>query len=168
MNRMKIPLILTITTYLTYKVMVYTTGYPLVSLLVFILPILILSSHLILRRKLRYRSWFLNKSNRLVERIHQETTSDISSELLFEKLVEVINKSEFNLLDTDPVKLQVLASTSVNFWTWGENIYIEVIPTNETSQVNLTSVTIFGNYSWNRNKKNHEHFYRSFEESLTI
>ncbi|MFT5601749.1 MAG: hypothetical protein ACI9N1_001997 [Flavobacteriales bacterium] len=165
---MKIPLILTVFTYLGYRLLIYLTGAYFLSLLLFIIPVALLVTNLLLRKKLKYRNWFLNKTNLLNDKMIRNSNSNISSELLFEKLKEVIQESNFKLLETDSNSLMILASTSPNFWTWGENIYINILPDTENSKITLTSVTIFGSYAWSRNKSNHEQFYHSFEESLTI
>lgn len=94
---------------------------------------------------------------------------DFFIDLSFDKLLEVIEKSKFQLLDTDESSRQILCGTSVNFWTWGENIYIQLSETEHgTTDVQFVSTTLFGGTSWGRNDKNYESFIASFEASLTI
>lgn len=165
---MKIPLILTGFTYSLYIIAIYYTGETVISLLVFLLPVILLVSGLILRKKLKYNYFFLSRLNFLTDSKKEIYTSDISSDLLFEKLLQVILDADFKLLDTDENNLIILASTAANFLTWGENICIRILPDGEQAVIELTSYTIFGSYSWKRNEHNTENFYNAFEASLII
>lgn len=165
----KLPFILSLIFYLLYRLTSHLTNEPIVSLLIFIFPISILITSLVLRKKIKYKSWFLSKKNILLDREKSVSISEIPIELLYQKLLDVLDKSKFNLIDSDANNFQILAATSLNFWTWGENIYIEVNKKdNIISEVIFTSVTVYGSSSWNRNEKNHEYFCQQFEQSLII
>jgi len=167
MNRA--PLLFTLFFVLLYKVIGHYTGNTWLPLLVFVVPLGLLIFNLIIRKSLRYKSWFLRSLNFLLERKSYSTKSEISADLLFDKIIEVIDNSEFHLLDTEKDSLSILCGTSTNFWTWGENIYIQ-IETNEdaTASIQFVSTTLFGGASWKRNQNNYESFIGSFEASLTI
>ncbi len=165
----KAPLLLSLLFFLVYRLTSYLTGETWLSLLVFAPLIGLLIANLFLRKSLRYKSWFLHSINLLIETKTYHSEIDLSADLLFEKLLEVIEDSEFKLLDTDKDSLQILCGTSANFLTWGENIYIQLHATeHETTSVQFVSTTVFGGKSWNRNAQNHESFIASFEASLTI
>lgn len=164
----KTPLLLTAICFAIYRLTSYLTGEVWLSLLIFLIPIGFLLLNLILRKRLSYKNWFLSPVNILLERNTQTFQSEIGADLLYDKLLEVIEDSQFTLLDTNKNTLSILCGTSANFWTWGENIYIHLDESNEVSNVTFTSVTLFGNTSWNRNQKNFESFVESFETSLTI
>ncbi|TNF49327.1 MAG: hypothetical protein EP305_03090 [Bacteroidetes bacterium] len=164
----KTPLLLTAICYAIYRIISYLTGEVWLPMLILLIPIGILLLNLILRKKLTYKNWFLSPLNLLLERKTQSFQSEIKTDLLYDKLQEVISNSTFSLLDSNKETLSILCGTSVNFWTWGENIYVQLEETNEGSNITITSVTIFGNTSWNRNQKNFESFVDSFEASLTI
>ena len=167
MNR--IPLLLSVFFFLVYRLTSYLTGEIWLSLLVFTLPIGLLLLNLILRKSLRYKTWFLSPVNILLERKAHNLESDIDADLLFDKLLEVIETSRFQVLDVDKSKMQNMCGTSLNFWTWGENVYIELKEKQDRStQIQFTSTTLFGNTSWNRNQRNYDSFIASFEASLTI
>ena len=84
------------------------------------------------------------------------------------KLSEVIEESDFDLADSNKDNFEIVATTFPNFYTWGENMYVEITEIeNNMSEIKFTSATIFG-YSWRRNKKNTDKFFQLFEESLTI
>jgi hypothetical protein len=107
--------------------------------------------------------------NFLLERRKSISKSDISVDLLFEKLLEVVDNSAFKLLDSDKENARILCGTSTNFWTWGENIYIDLVKNEEDSTtIEFVSTTLFGGSSWKRNQNNYESFIESFEASLTI
>jgi hypothetical protein len=163
---MKAPLILSLLTYGLYRLSLLYTESHFISLLVLLIPVGLLAINFLIRGKLKYRNWFMSKRNILLDREEWDFHSDIEADLLFEKIKSVVNSSSFKLLDEDKEERIILASTSVSFFSWGENIYIEIHP--EIEQVVVTSVTIFGSYSWNRNRGNYDDFFQSFEASLTI
>lgn len=163
---MRFPLILTIITFGVYRICLYFTGAKLLSLTVFLIPVMILMVGLLLRNKLRYRRWFIDPKNPLTEKEVRIFSSDIAPNLLFDKIKNVIGDSDLKLVDENRDQWLLLATTSINFLTWGENIYIQINPKEQNIQI--TSTTIFGNYSWNRNTSNQDNFFHLFEESLTI
>ena len=165
----KAPLLLSLVFFLVYRLTSYLTGETWLSLLVFIPLIGLLIANLFLRKSLRYKSWFLNVVNQLLETKTHYSEIDLSTDLLFEKLLEVIEDSQFKLLDLDKDSFQILCGTSANFWTWGENVYIQLNETKgSTTSVQFVSTTLFGGMSWNRNEQNYKSFIASFEASLTI
>ncbi len=164
----KTPFLLTVVFYAIYRLISHLTGEVWLSLLIFLIPIIFLILNLVLRNKLSYKNWFLSPKNFLLERKSQSIPSEISNELLFDKLLETIENSEFTLMDINKKSLAILCGTNPNFLTWGENIYVQLENSKEGSHVTLTSVTLFGNTSWNRNQKNFEIFIDSFEKSLTV
>lgn len=165
----KTPLLLSVIFFLIYRLTSYLTGEVWLSLLVFTPLIGLLVTNLFLRKSLRYKNWFLSSVNLLLERKTSHSDIDLSPDLLFEKLLEVIEDSEFRILDVDNESLQILCGTSTNFWTWGENIYIQLNENKDKStSVEFVSTTLFGGTSWKRNEKNYESFVTSFEDSLTI
>lgn len=167
MNR--IPLIFTISCFIIYKLIAFYTHSAFLGMIVFILPITLLILNLSLRNKLKYKAWFKSKLNLLLERKTVEFESEISSDLLFEKLQEVLADSEFKLLDTDFNNKSILFGTSVNFMTWGENVYIDLIELPDgNTRIDFTAFSIFGSSSWKLNQQHYKTFVASFETSLTI
>lgn len=164
----KIPFLVGLLSFAVYRLTLYLTGNTWFSLLIFLIPIGLLLVSFLFRKSLNYSNWFLSPMNVLLDRTSHSTDSDISADLLYEKLLEVVNDSHFILLDKDSSTLRILMGTSVNFWTWGENIYIQLEPTQTGTVIHFTSVTLFGNTSWKRNDKHFESFIDSFESSLTI
>jgi hypothetical protein len=152
-----------------YKLIAYYSGEKWLSLFVFLPLILLLIINLFLRKKLRYKNWFLSSLNIFLDRKTEIVKLDFTSDLLFEKLLEVIEESSFKILDISHEKLQIVCGTNPNLKTWGENIYIQLHQIEEDStNVEFISTTIFGGNSLKRNDKNFEKFMQSFEESLTI
>ncbi len=165
----RIPFLLGIAFYLIYKLIAYLTGEVWLPLLVFLIPVGILVLSFVWRKSLKRKSWFLSPVNFLFERDHYSFQSDISNDLLFDKLIEVVEDSEFKLFDSDRDKRSILCGSYLNFWTWGENIYITLEEKEgEGTTIRFTSCTLYGNVSWNRNEKNYQTFITSFEESLII
>ncbi len=164
----KIPFLVGIISFAVYRLTFYLTGNAWLSLLIFLIPISLLIVSFLFRKSLTYSNWFLSPANISLERSYHSIQSEISSFLLYEKLLEIAEDSQFTLLDTDKTTLRILMGTSINYWTWGENVYIKIDPTQNGSVINFTSVTLYGNTSWKRNDKNFDSFIQAFESSLTI
>ncbi|MGB0915264.1 MAG: hypothetical protein ACPGVI_04285 [Crocinitomicaceae bacterium] len=101
--------------------------------------------------------------------MESEFTSDLTPSLLFDKIKEEVEASTFKLYDYNIENKELLAGNAIGIRTWGENLYIEISPINDNeSKVKLSSVTVFGLFSWNKNAENIQKFHNDFEESLTI
>ena len=145
----------------------WTLKIKILSVISFVISGMLIGS-LILRKKLVFKSWILSKMNFLMAKEVTIFKSEISKDLLFGKLLEVIEESDFDLADSNKDTFEIVATTFPNFYTWGENMYVEITEIeNNMSEIKFTSATIFG-YSWKRNKKNTDKFFQLFEESLTI
>ena len=165
-KKKKSPFILTLITLVLYYTISYLTNNFFIAISIFLIPLGLLSYNLLIRNNLKSKSWFLKTINNLLETNEQIIESEIPPDLLFEKLNEVIQEMPFKLVDSNKSKGELLVTTAVNFWTWGENVYIQIIE--KEQKVIITSVTIFGSFSWKRNKKNFAILNKAFEASLTI
>lgn len=165
-KKKKSPFILTLITLVLYYTISYLTNNFFIAISIFLIPLGLLSYNLLIRNNLKSKSWFLKTINNLLETNEQIIESEIPPDLLFEKLNEVIQEMPFKLVDSNKSKGELLVTTAVNFWTWGENVYIQIIE--KEQKVIITSVTIFGSFSWKRNKKNFVILNKAFEASLTI
>lgn len=164
----KIPLLIGIVCFIIYRILLYFTGDIWLSISIFLLPIGLLIFNFLVRKQLSFSGWFLSPANFLLERVSHSFESDLDEDLIVDKLIEVAENSEFKLLDTDKSKRQILLGKPTNFWTWGENIYIQIIKSPDGSIVEFTSVTLYGMNSWKRNDKNFQSFIELFESSLII
>jgi hypothetical protein len=97
-----------------------------------------------------------------------EKSFDISKELMFEKMVEVIKNSEFKIVDMDEENFEILAITSLTWSSWGENLYISFESDGENSKMKFCSSTLFQMYSWGKNEKNYTELMNRIENSFTI
>lgn len=165
-KKKKSPFILTLITLVLYYTISYLTNNFFIAISIFLIPLGLLIYNLLIRNNLKSKSWFLKTINNLLETNEQIIESEIPPDLLFEKLNEVIQEMPFKLVDSNKSKGELLVTTAVNFWTWGENVYIQIIE--KEQKVIITSVTIFGSFSWKRNKKNFVILNKAFEASLTI
>lgn len=164
----KAPLLLTAICVGAYRLTLYLSGNLWLSFSIFTIPIFLLFLNFVLRGKLTFKNWFLSPKNLFLERKSYLLESDITPDLVFEKLIENINELGMELLDSDTTTLSLLCKTNANLLTWGENIYIQIHYDQGISYITFTSVTMFGNNSWKRNQKNLETFVASFEKSLIV
>ena len=124
--------------------------------------------NLLIRRSLSFKSYFTSKYNLFTAKFRHEQSFDISKELMFEKMVEIIDTSKFKLVEVDLEKLEILAISPITFTSWGENLYIDFETKGNQTVMNFCSTTFFQIYEWGKNEKNYVYLLDEFESSLTV
>lgn len=124
--------------------------------------------NLVIRKSLSFKRYFTSKYNLLTSKVHAEKTFDIPKELMFEKLIEVINDSKFKLIEADQDAFEILAFTPISFKSWGENLYVSLETKGDKTTMKYCSSTLFQIYSWGKNEKNFADLLKEIESSLTI
>lgn len=124
--------------------------------------------NLTIRKSLSFKNYFTSQYNLLTTKVRFEKVYDIPKELMFEKIIEVIKNSHFNLVDTDRNKYEILAITTITFKSWGENLYISFENKGNETIMKFCSATLFQIYSWGKNQKNYEVLMNDIESSLII
>jgi hypothetical protein len=140
----------------------YLVGIPVVIVVVFLFNIIVRSNP-------KFRGYFISPWNIFCNSYYVEEVYDMPQELLYEHLKEVIVKSSFNLKYTNDVKMELMATSSFCWKSWGENIYI-TIRMNEKNEtiMEFYSVALMQVYTWGKNESNYKRLTNSIEESLTI
>ena len=124
--------------------------------------------NLIIRKSLSFKNYFTSQYNLFTTKIREEKSFDISKELMFEKIIEVINNSDFKLVETDKDKFEILAISTITFKSWGENLYISFESKGNETIMKFCSSTLFQIYSWGKNEKNYDDLLNEFESSLIV
>ncbi|PKG41684.1 hypothetical protein [Psychroflexus sp. MES1-P1E] len=124
--------------------------------------------NLVIRKSLFFKNYFTNQYNILTSKVHSEKTFDISKELMFEKIIEVINDSKFRLIEADKDRFEILVITPISFRSWGENLYINFETRGNETVMIFCSVTLFQIYSWGKNEENLTDLFNEIESSLTV
>ncbi len=122
----------------------------------------------VVRKSLFFKPYFTSKFNVLCSGHKSQFEIDIPEDLLFDKLIEVIQDSSYRMGNVDRGRLLILATSSVNWISWGENIYIELSKKRAITQVTIYSVSVVGVYDWGRNEFNSQKMMMELEESLTV
>jgi hypothetical protein len=125
-------------------------------------------SNFMMRKSLSFKKYFTSQYNPLTSKIRIEKIFDVSKELMFEKVMEVVDDSKFQLVDTDNEKLEILAISSISFLSWGENLYISFETRGDETVMKFCSSTLFQIYSWGKNEKNISDLLNEIESSFTI
>lgn len=136
-----------------------------------IVPLFILGFfifNMVIRRSLLFKNYFSSPFNLLTSKVRSEKVFDIPKELIFEKMIEVINQSKFKLVEADRDKLEILAITNISFKSWGENLYVNFEAIGDETIMKFCSVTFFQVTSWGKNEKNHDDLLSEIESSFTI
>ncbi len=124
--------------------------------------------NLMFRKSLSFKNYFISKYNLFTTKTKFEIKYNIPKELMFEKVIEVINESNFKIVDTDTNKLDILATSSVSFMSWGENLYLSFETKGMETVMSVCVSTVFGMYSWGKNEQNYKDLLKEIENSLII
>lgn len=137
----------------------------------FILPLAILAIfifNILIRKSLSFKSYFTSPLNILTSKTRSEVSFSISRELMFDKIIEVINDSKFKLTKADRHNYEILATSRISWLSWGENIYISFEDKGDETIMRFCSATLFQIYSWGKNKRNYDNLLKEIEDSLTV
>jgi hypothetical protein len=124
--------------------------------------------NLALRKWLLLKTYFTSPFNLLTAKTKAEQVYEISIDLMFDKIIEVIHDSKFKLARAEKSKYTVLATTGISWKSWGENIYIDLEESGEGTLMKFCSVTFFQLHSWGKNRKNCDDLLEAIDQSLTI
>jgi hypothetical protein len=136
-----------------------------------ILPLGILAFlmfNLLIRKSLSFKSYFTSPFNVLTAKKRSEILFTIPRELMFEKIIEVINDSNFKLINANRDKYEILATTRISWLSWGENLYISFENKENETIMKFCSATLFQIYSWGKNERNYDNLLKEIEDSLTV
>lgn len=122
----------------------------------------------ITRRSLKFEKYFTSKHNLFTAKNYYSIIFDLPKDVLFEKFIEVINNSKFKLKELDEAKYKILALSSVSFFSWGENLYINFDTKESLTIMNFCSTTFFQVFSLGKNEQNFEDLMAEFEKSLIV
>ena len=132
------------------------------------IPLGIFSFNFLVRKRYSFKAYFTAKYNLLTSKYHSVVSSELSKELMFQKMIEVLNNSKINIVYTDETNLHILGTKGMSWTSWGENIYIDFTEEDDRTQMNFVSTTVVGIVSWGKNEKNYHGLLSNYEESLTI
>ena len=136
-----------------------------------ILPLGILAFlmfNLLIRKSLLFKSYFTSPLNVLTSKTRSEISFPIPRDLMFDKIIEVINDSNFELIEANRDIYEILATTRLSWLSWGENLYISFEDKENETIMKFCSATLFQIYSWGKNERNYENLLKEIEDSLTI
>lgn len=139
--------------------------------LLIIIPLLLLGFflfNLIIRRYLNYKGYFTSKYNVLTQKYRNQREYPIAKEILFDKIIEVLEDSHFNLKEVNRDQFEILAISPITWKSWGENLYISFESEGEETTMKFCSTTFFQIYSWGKNEENYSSLLNQIENSLII
>lgn len=128
-------------------------------------------SHLLLRRIVFFRPYFVSKYNIFTSKTNYTCEFNFSKNIAIEKIKEALVAGNFKIININEDTNSIFAVSKWNILEpniTGENIYIDLIEMDNKTRANFCSATIGQSYSFGRNKQNYETFLAEFEKSLTI
>lgn len=164
-NFLAIVLILVLTFFLTR--MSNNSDYNVMAIVAFVLGAFFILN-LALRRSIASKPYFTSKYNFLTSKFRTIKSYDISQQLMFDKIIEVIGDTKFKLVDTDEESCELLALSSITFKSWGENLYINLKPEGDKTVMHFCSVTLLQMYDWGKNEQNSKVLLKEIEDSFVI
>ena len=123
---------------------------------------------LLVRRSIRFKPYFTSRYNFLTSKIRHQKEFDLPKDILFDKIIEVLTEAGFKMQHADKAAGTLFATTGVSFYSWGENIYLDLTEKNGFTKVDFCSSCFFAITSWGRNEKNYERMLDTFENSMII
>jgi len=124
--------------------------------------------NLTIRSKLSMKDYFTSKYNILTSKYELKSNYDIPHDLLFDKVVEVLEGHGYRKVKVDKEKGLIFTPASISFKSWGENLYFTLTKIDENTTELLFESVAFQLYSWGKNEDNANGFYAKLEESLII
>lgn len=125
--------------------------------------------NLLIRKSLSFKRYFTSPFNVLTSKNRSQVSLPITRELMFDKIIEVIKDSSFNLITARKDTYEILATTRITWLSWGENLYIELEGNGyDESIMHFCSVTFFQVHAWGKNEKNYTDLMNAIEESFTV
>ena len=104
----------------------------------------------------------------MTAKTRSEILFTIPRELMFDKIIEVIKDSNFNLINANRDKYEILATTRISWLSWGENLYISFEDKENETIMKFCSATLFQIYSWGKNERNYDNLLKEIEDSLIV
>lgn len=141
---------------------------PLLMKVLASINLVVLSFNLIVRKKLKFKDYFLSPFNIFSAKFSKDFEVEIPAELAFDKIVEVIAESGFQLITADREQMQILAIARMGIRSWGENVYFSFVEQGEKTLVQFNSAALFQIYTWGKNEQNYSVFFNRLEHSFTI
>lgn len=133
-----------------------------------LLPGLIFIFNFLMRKNVGFQPYFTSKYNFLTSKYEATVSSDLTKELMFKKMLEVIENSNLALVYADEKSSKIIATKGLTWQSWGENIYIDFEEKGNSTRMNFVSTTVIGIVSWGKNEQNYNRLLSTYEESLTI
>jgi len=122
----------------------------------------------LVRKSPLFKGYFVSRFNIFNEKMTWEKEFDFEQELLFNKIMEVIDDSNFDLVSSDSAQGKIFAIAKMKSNSWGENLYFDFTSKDNHTVLKLTSTSVFGWRLFGDTENNWNKFMNDFEESLTI
>jgi len=128
----------------------------------------VLLFNLLARKSLKFKAYFTSKYNVFTSKKRFQKDFDLVPDLMFEKLIEVLDNSKFKVVDVDRKNRELLAISTMSMSSCGENLYFKIQELNNHHFIEFYSTTLFQTYAWGKNENNYSKFVEEIENSLVI
>ena len=165
----KIKIILKILFTITVLYLILNSDNSSISYYIFILILITPFINNIIIRKYHWsKDYFIHPLIFLTEHVEYSKKYDLSQKLLFDKIFEVIDNSNYKVIYVYKNKMEINAITKTTFSSWGENFYIYFHEEKTKTKMIIHSVTVYQITSWGKNQRNINNFINHIDSSLII
>ncbi len=115
-----------------------------------------------------FKNYFLSPLNFIIKKRSIEIKYDLSKDIIFEKYLEIIKGTDFEVIYKNEEKGELFLCTATNLLVWKQNIYLKLIENNGETMVNIDCATINQVVSWGANKQRTDDLIQRMEEAFII
>jgi hypothetical protein len=145
----------------TYHKVLQADGNPFIFFGVVTLLTSPLFGSLFIRKRPESEYFFASPYNFFTEKVNFTQEYKIDKELLIDKITEVINNSDLEIINIDRNTFKIFAISNLF------NLYLSFISEKDYTKVNICCTTTYG-FGWGLNKKKINTLINNIEESLII
>ena len=106
--------------------------------------------------------------NFIIKKRSIEIKYDLSKDIIFEKYLEIIQGTDFEVIYKNEEKGELFLCTVTNLLVWKQNIYLKLIENDGETKVNIDCATINQVVSWGANKQRTDDLIQRMEEAFII
>jgi hypothetical protein len=136
-------------------------------LILFTTVFLLHFGNLVLRNFYWSKSWLLSRINIFSSKFQTVLILKLQKEIAFEKFLEVLLATNFQIVKVDNENLEIYARSEFNWLSGGENLYLTFSGKGRESQLSFSSASP-RIYDFYNNQENYLKVMNAFDDALTI
>ena len=116
----------------------------------------------------RFKNYFLSPLNFMSKKRRVQIKYELSKDIIFDKYLEIIQGTEFEVLYKNEEKGELFLCTLTNLFVWKQNLYLKLIEKNGETIVTIDCATVNQMVSWGANKQRTDALIQRMEDAFII